>query len=156
MADPLPSLDLRLTPDWRLKESESGTVTQDYTDRDSDGRGQPSIAREDDATIDRLPPDPRIANAEDGTVLLDGIAAVNRIDPLAGGSESPGLAIAGASGSTAQPTETREGSPGLTSAERAWRGTLGIPGREEPVQEQIPNRQPSKSTSCQKSAPSRR
>src|SRR5258707_1615251 len=38
MADPLPSLDLRLTPDW-VKESESPNRYADYTDRDSDGRG---------------------------------------------------------------------------------------------------------------------
>jgi hypothetical protein len=38
MADPLPSLDLRLTPDW-LKESESVNRYADYADEDPDGRG---------------------------------------------------------------------------------------------------------------------
>jgi len=37
MADPLPSLDLRLTPDW-LKESESANRYADYTSDDSEGR----------------------------------------------------------------------------------------------------------------------
>lgn len=39
MADPLPSLDLRLTPDW-LKESESVNRYADYADEAPDGRGQ--------------------------------------------------------------------------------------------------------------------
>src|SRR6516225_5199628 len=38
MADPLPSLDLRLTPDW-LKESESANRYADYADEDPEGRG---------------------------------------------------------------------------------------------------------------------
>jgi hypothetical protein len=38
MADPLPSLDLRLTPDW-VKESEAPNRYADYTDQESDGRG---------------------------------------------------------------------------------------------------------------------
>jgi hypothetical protein len=38
MADPLPSLDLRLTPDW-LKESESVNRYADYADDDPEGRG---------------------------------------------------------------------------------------------------------------------
>jgi hypothetical protein len=38
MADPLPSLDLRLTPDW-LKESESANRYADYADQEPDGRG---------------------------------------------------------------------------------------------------------------------
>jgi hypothetical protein len=38
MADPLPSLDLRLTPDW-LKESESVNRYADYADEEPDGRG---------------------------------------------------------------------------------------------------------------------
>ena len=39
MADPLPSLDLRLTPDW-VKESESANRYADYTNVETDGRGQ--------------------------------------------------------------------------------------------------------------------
>src|SRR5258708_39722479 len=39
MADPLPSLDLRLTPDW-LKESESANRYADYTDQDPGNRGR--------------------------------------------------------------------------------------------------------------------
>jgi hypothetical protein len=38
MADPLPSLDLRLTPDW-LKESESANRYADYADEEPHGRG---------------------------------------------------------------------------------------------------------------------
>src|SRR5690348_11833924 len=40
MADPLPSLDLRLTPDW-LKESESESTNRyaDYADNETEGRG---------------------------------------------------------------------------------------------------------------------
>ena len=38
MADPLPSLDLRLTPDW-LKESESANRYADYADVEPEGRG---------------------------------------------------------------------------------------------------------------------
>jgi hypothetical protein len=38
MADPLPSLDLRLTPDW-LKESESSNRYADYADEEPEGRG---------------------------------------------------------------------------------------------------------------------
>jgi hypothetical protein len=38
MADPLPSLDLRLTPDW-LKESESANRYADYADEEPEGRG---------------------------------------------------------------------------------------------------------------------
>jgi hypothetical protein len=38
MADPLPSLDLRLTPDW-LKESESANRYADYADQEPEGRG---------------------------------------------------------------------------------------------------------------------
>jgi hypothetical protein len=38
MADPLPSLDLRLTPDW-LKESESANRYADYADEEPDSRG---------------------------------------------------------------------------------------------------------------------
>ncbi|HEX4200461.1 MAG TPA: hypothetical protein VHY59_03010, partial [Chthoniobacterales bacterium] len=38
MADPLPSLDLRLTPDW-LKESESVNRYADYADAEPEGRG---------------------------------------------------------------------------------------------------------------------
>ena len=44
MTDPLPSLDLRLTPDW-LKESEPGNRYADYDGDDSAGPSSPRAAR---------------------------------------------------------------------------------------------------------------
>jgi hypothetical protein len=114
MADPLPSLDLRLTPDW-LKESESVNRYADYADEDPGGhRGRRE--RRDDR--------PRRPNQNR-----------QRRDGSPGRRETGGPNRPGSQQRPARP-------PGQASRDTAAgshqeRATDARRGREEPVQEQV-------------------
>jgi acyl-[acyl carrier protein]--UDP-N-acetylglucosamine O-acyltransferase len=127
MADPLPSLDLRLTPDW-LKESESGNRYADYTNVETDGRGQRDRRdRRDDRP--RRPPQNR--QRRDGTPPRRDSGGPNR--PATGGPNRP------ASQSPARPARP-QGQPSRDTApgSRPERLNEGLRrDRDEPVQDQV-------------------
>src|SRR5258708_21004844 len=122
MADPLPSLDLRLTPDW-LKESESANRYADYTDQDPGNRGRRE--RRDDRprrpTQNRQRPDAGPPRRDSG--------GPPRRD--SGGSNRPSSQPRPA---RPQSQPGREGSAGQYS-ERAGDGPRH--SREETVQDQV-------------------
>ncbi len=124
MADPLPSLDLRLTPDW-LKESESGNRYADYTNVETDGRGQRDRRdRRDDRP--RRPPQNR--QRRDGTPPRRDSGGPNR--PATGGPNRP------ASQSPARPQS--QPSRDTHAASRPERLADGLRrDRDEAVQDQV-------------------
>jgi hypothetical protein len=117
MADPLPSLDLRLTPDW-VKESESANRYADYADDEPEGRGHRGRRERRD---DR----PRRPNQNR-----------QRRDGSSGRRETTGP-----NRPTSQPRPARpQGQPSRDTAAGSYSERVADGprrGRDEPVQEQV-------------------